>query len=101
MVHTITVTATFDSESKADAFVDAIQDLDEKNMFPEGAAVQRNIDYTPEATEYREYTAEQHDAHHMDDDAQTDCGDCAEDARFDKIERHEEALYGDYQERYH
>ena len=48
MVHTITVTATFASESKADAFVDAIQDLDEENMFPEGASVQRDIDYTPQ-----------------------------------------------------
>ena len=47
------------------------------------------------------YTMEQHDDHYMNDDAQEDCGDCAEDARIDKIERHEEALYGDYQERYH
>ena len=39
MIYTITVTATFDSESEADAFVDAIQDLDEDNMLPEGAEV--------------------------------------------------------------
>jgi len=43
MVYTITVTTTFDNEADADAFVDAIQDLDEENMFPEGAAVRRDI----------------------------------------------------------
>ena len=45
MVHKITVSATFDNEADADAFVDAIQDLDEDNIFPEGAAVRRTGDY--------------------------------------------------------
>jgi len=46
------------------------------------------------------YTLEQHDNHIYNGEEVEDCVDCAEDARIDKIERREEALYGDYQERY-
>lgn len=52
MIYTITVTTTFDSEDKADAFVDAIAALDEENMFPEGAAVQRDIKPSPLGNPY-------------------------------------------------
>jgi len=49
---------------------------------------------------FEDYTMEQHDDHYMNDDAREDCEACFEAARIDKIERIEEALYGDYQERY-
>ena len=48
MVHTITVTATFDSESESDEFVEAINSLDEDCMFPNGAEVRRDIDDLPQ-----------------------------------------------------
>lgn len=49
MIYTITVKTTFDSEADADAFLDAIQNLDEENMFPNGAEVRRDTDHTPQA----------------------------------------------------
>lgn len=54
MIYTITVTTTFDSEDKADAFVDAIAALDEENMFPEGAAVQRDIKPSPHSHDWQQ-----------------------------------------------
>lgn len=49
---------------------------------------------------FTSYTLEQHDSHIYNGEEVEDCGDCYDDARIDRIERREEALYGDYQERY-
>ena len=38
----VSVKATFNSEVGADQFVDSIGDLDEENMFPNGAEVRRD-----------------------------------------------------------
>ena len=43
MTWVVSVNATFNSEWEADEFVDSIGDLDEENMFPNGAEVRRDI----------------------------------------------------------
>ena len=42
--YTVTVKATFNSEWEADEFVASIGDLDEENMFPNGAEVRKDIE---------------------------------------------------------
>ena len=40
--YTVTVKATFNSEWEADEFVDSLGELDEENMFPNGAEVRKD-----------------------------------------------------------
>ena len=42
VTYTVTVVATFNSEWEADEFVEALDVLDEENMFPNGAAVRKD-----------------------------------------------------------
>jgi len=42
--YTVTVNATFNSEWEADEFIESIGDLDEENMFPNGAEVRKDIE---------------------------------------------------------
>jgi hypothetical protein len=42
--YTVTVVATFNSEWEADEFVESLGELDEENMFPNGAAVRKDIE---------------------------------------------------------
>ena len=42
--YTVTVKATFNSEWQADEFVDSLGELDEENMFPNGAEVRKDIE---------------------------------------------------------
>ena len=40
--YTVTVVATFDREWEADEFIESLGELDEENMFPNGAAVRKD-----------------------------------------------------------
>ena len=42
--YTVKVKATFNSEWEADELVESIGDLDEENMFPNGAEVRKDIE---------------------------------------------------------
>jgi hypothetical protein len=44
VTYIVTVNATFNSEWEADEFVEALDVLDEENMFPNGAAVRKDIE---------------------------------------------------------
>ena len=44
MTWVVSVNATFNSEWEADEFVASIGDLDEENMFPNGAEVRKDIE---------------------------------------------------------
>ena len=43
MTTTITVKVIYETDQEADAFVDAIENLDYDGMFPTGASVQREV----------------------------------------------------------
>ena len=42
----ITVKAVFDDESDADVFVDGLASLDDEGVFPTGADIKREFDYS-------------------------------------------------------
>ena len=44
MTTTITVKVIYETDEEADAFVDAIENLDYDGMFPTGASVQRELE---------------------------------------------------------
>jgi hypothetical protein len=44
MTTTITVKVIYETDEEADAFVDAIENLDYDGMFPTGASVQREME---------------------------------------------------------
>jgi len=44
MTYIVTVIATFDREWEADEFIEALDELEEENMFPNSAAVRKDIE---------------------------------------------------------
>jgi hypothetical protein len=44
VTYTVTVVATFNSEWEADEFIEALDELEEENMFPNSAAVRKDIE---------------------------------------------------------
>jgi hypothetical protein len=45
VTYTVTVVATFDREWEADEFIEALDVLEEENMFPNGAATRKDPSY--------------------------------------------------------